>query len=255
LLPNCPPVGSSRTAEGAIADAEPAVRYRDAEGQVQRCTLSAAQGPVLATALPWRTFRSHRGQRHYSGYYWCATTGGHVVYESRLELARLLMADFDPGTVGIAAQPFLLEAEVGDGTRRHVPDFLLLHKDDGLTVVNVKPEQRLMDPSVKATFEWTRSAIRSRGWAWEVWSGMDDVMITNVRFLAGYRRTATTDSDLVQRVREGVRDGEPIGTLEGRVADDRAGVRAAILHLLWAGEFVADLTVPLGPTTTLSRAS
>ncbi|HET9966639.1 MAG TPA: hypothetical protein VFQ68_00300, partial [Streptosporangiaceae bacterium] len=37
-----------------------------------------------------------QGQAHYSGWYWSATTGGHVVYESRLELARLLMADFDP---------------------------------------------------------------------------------------------------------------------------------------------------------------
>jgi hypothetical protein len=33
-------------------------------------------------------------QAHVSGSYWAATTDGHVVYESRLELARLLLADF-----------------------------------------------------------------------------------------------------------------------------------------------------------------
>lgn len=38
-----------------------------------------------------------------------ATTYGHVVYESRLELARILLADRDSDVVAIAAQPFLLE--------------------------------------------------------------------------------------------------------------------------------------------------
>ena len=42
-------------------------------------------------ALRW-----HHGQRHYLGTYWCATTAGDVVYESRLELARPILADFDP---------------------------------------------------------------------------------------------------------------------------------------------------------------
>jgi len=32
----------------------------------------------------------------------------HVVYESRLELARLLLADFDRAVVTIVAQPFQL---------------------------------------------------------------------------------------------------------------------------------------------------
>jgi hypothetical protein len=50
---------------------------------------------VLASAAPWRTFRWHKGQRHYSGTYWSATERDHVIYESRLELARLLFADFD----------------------------------------------------------------------------------------------------------------------------------------------------------------
>ncbi|MET7740308.1 hypothetical protein [Streptomyces sp. NPDC005385] len=38
---------------------------------------------------------------HYSGDYASATTGGQVVYESRLELARLLLADFDPSVCGM----------------------------------------------------------------------------------------------------------------------------------------------------------
>ena len=41
----------------------------------------------------------------------------HVVYESRLELARLIFADFDRAVHRILAQPFLLKAKV-DGKIR-----------------------------------------------------------------------------------------------------------------------------------------
>jgi hypothetical protein len=61
----------------------------------------------LAAGPPWRAFRWRQGQAHYSGWYWSATVGGHVVYECRLELARLLLADLDPHVTVIAAQPFL----------------------------------------------------------------------------------------------------------------------------------------------------
>jgi hypothetical protein len=56
-------------------------------------------------SVPWRRVRSRHGQAHYSGSYASATTGGFVVYESRLELARLLLADFDPQMEHIYAQP------------------------------------------------------------------------------------------------------------------------------------------------------
>ena len=36
-----------------------------------------------------------------------------MIYERRLELARLLLADFDRNVTAIAAQPFLLQARVG----------------------------------------------------------------------------------------------------------------------------------------------
>lgn len=36
----------------------------------------------------------------------------HVIYESRLELANLLLADYDQGVREISAQPFLLRAAV-----------------------------------------------------------------------------------------------------------------------------------------------
>jgi len=43
----------------------------------------------------------------------------HVIYESRLELARLLMADFDHSVNHIVAQPFMLCAPLCGTIRRH----------------------------------------------------------------------------------------------------------------------------------------
>jgi hypothetical protein len=91
---------------------EPSVSLRLHDGTV--CDRSLRQVTVgqITGAAPWRMTRSARGQAHYPGYYWSATAGGHVIYESRLELARLLLADFDPDVTAIAAQPFLLRAQV-----------------------------------------------------------------------------------------------------------------------------------------------
>lgn len=61
---------------------------------------SGVHASWFAEAVPWRTFRWHRDQKHYSGFYWSATMRDHVIYESRLELARLLLADFDPACAG-----------------------------------------------------------------------------------------------------------------------------------------------------------
>jgi len=73
--------------------------------------------------------------------------GGFVVYESRLELARLLLADFDQDVRGIYAQPFLLVARVNGRVRRHVPDFLLVSAVGTARLVNVKPAVRLRESS------------------------------------------------------------------------------------------------------------
>ena len=93
---------------------------------------------LMMSAVPWRTFRWFKGQRHYSGIYWPATTNDHVIYESRLELARLLFADFDPAVRHIVAQPFLLKAVLEGKVRKHVPDYLLI-TGQGPVVVDVKP--------------------------------------------------------------------------------------------------------------------
>jgi len=133
---------------GAEVPAEPVVSLRMADGSEVCRLLRDVRARQVVAAVPWRAARSARGQAHYPGFYWSATTGSHVVYESRLELARLLAADFDPAVTAIAAQPFLLRAHAGGRVRRHVPDFFLVRADGSALLVNVKPAARLADPEV-----------------------------------------------------------------------------------------------------------
>lgn len=89
------------------------VRFRAAPGAgVSEISLAAADTTALAAAHPWREFRWRAGRKHYSGTYWSATDGRHVIYESRLEFARVLFADFDRTVHSICAQPFLLRHAV-----------------------------------------------------------------------------------------------------------------------------------------------
>ena len=206
---------------------------------------------------PWRQFRWHRGQAHYSGLYWSATTGGHVAYESRLELARMLLADFAPQVGWIVAQPFLVEAVVAGQTRRHVPDIALIDRVGAITIVNVKPPDRVSDPKVVATFAWAGRVFGARGWQHEVWTGAPEVLLGNVRFLAGYRRRDRFDAPLLDAVMAMADDRDTIGDLERRCR--RLGpaevVRPALLHLLWSDRLRTDLSTVLSDHCALERAA
>ncbi|KOX21231.1 TnsA endonuclease [Saccharothrix sp. NRRL B-16348] len=193
------------------------------------------------------TFRWYRGQKHHSGTYWSSTMKGHVPYESRLELARLLFADFDSSVRVIAAQPFLLEKEVLGVRRRSVPDFLLL-TGSGPVVVDVKPQALLSRPEVARALAWTRDEVEPRGWRYEVWSEPPLVELECVRFLAAYRREWLFDGDLLVRLRSENLDGARLlGVCRTWTAWPVEVVRAAVLHLMWCGHFVVDLAHPTGP--------
>lgn len=65
------------------------VIYRSsANGEDMSRPWDESKAAALGQARPWRTFRWHRGQKHYSGTFWSSTERDHVIYESRLELTR-----------------------------------------------------------------------------------------------------------------------------------------------------------------------
>jgi hypothetical protein len=72
------------------------VTYRAGGGAVVDTTLDRLCADEVIAGLPVREFRWYEGRRHHSGWYWCATGQRLIVCESRLELARIMLADFDP---------------------------------------------------------------------------------------------------------------------------------------------------------------
>ncbi|WP_371749548.1 TnsA-like heteromeric transposase endonuclease subunit [Streptomyces sp. NBC_01283] len=243
--------GTRRTGKVPTAS----IRYEDA--QVREVPLQKLRLADFAESVPWRDVRSVRGMTHYSGKYSSATTGGQVVYESRLELARLLLADFDPVVQGIFAQPCRLTARVGDGVRHHVPDFLLVMQSGAAQVVNVKPSARLQDPKIAEALAWPGELIRQHGWEYEIWSEADRVLLENVRFLAGYRRRGVVPDAEVERAWEQLVDGEELGLAERRLAGGRPPeeARPPLLALLWSGRLTTDLSRPLSGESVLRRCS
>ena len=230
---------------GHLASVE--VRYRLCGGDFVDTTLERVALPDLLAAGPVREFRWYKGRTYYSGWYWSATTEGLVAYESRLELARILLADFDASVCGMVAQPFQLQERSGSRQHRHIPDLLLYHGDGGVSVVDVKPAHRLEDPVVRRVFDWTAELVRLRGWRFETWSGADPVKLANVRFLAGYRRPLVIDTGLQDPILDLVDGQASIGGVE-RAASSIAAperVRPVLLHLLWSGLLTTDMSVPL----------
>jgi hypothetical protein len=232
----------------SVPDVPVSGSVRVADGSTREMPLAELTATIVLSAVPWRSIRSHRGQRHLPGWYWSATTGGHLVYESRLELARLLLADFDPDVVGIAAQPLL----VRDADRRHVPDFLLRRVDGSVVIVNVKPAEQLDVVEVADALAWAGRVFCERGWEHEVWSGADPQLLANVRFLAGYRRVEliapVVETSAVWPAGAVLRFAAAEAALRGVGVVDP---RPAVLGLLWSGRLRADLRRPLTSDSNL----
>jgi hypothetical protein len=212
---------------------------------------------ALYAATPWRTFRWYFGQRHYSGTYWAATQRDHVIYESRLELAALLLADFDRTVRTIAAQPFKLKAEVNGKAHFHILDYLW-DTVNGPVVVDVVRRERLTHPVIQLLCAWTRQIIESMGWSYEVISEPPAIRLANIRFLAGYRREWLISQPILDELRSCSAElrGTPIGEAERRITDHPMPlVRSALMHMMWNQEFTAHLEHPLNSSTVLEAPS
>jgi hypothetical protein len=110
------------------------------------------------------------------------------------------------------------------------------------------------NPQVVRIFGWTRAAVESRAWTYEVWSGAAEVELENLRLLAGYRRGWLFDPELLGELRGADLDGVTLGeACLSRQGWAEPLVRAGILHLLWIQELTTDLSRPLSADHVLRR--
>lgn len=223
------------------------VRPGEAQARVR---LSAAAEVAFESCAPVRGFPSRKGQRHFPGRWWSATTGRHVGYESWLERDHLMLLDFDPAVVGIASQPFwLFWPQITDRPRAHAPDSFARRADGSVLVLDCRPAQRIR-PRDAVVFDATQEVCARLGWDYRVVDAPDPVLAGNVRWLAGYRHERHHEPEVAAAVRAACAEGIGLAAV-AEAAGDPIAVLPVLFHLLWRGELTADLTVPLHPHAAL----
>jgi hypothetical protein len=163
------------------------IGYVTGEGASRWVPLAEAWPVPFEHGMPVRRFTSRKGQRHMSGLWWSATTGGHVGFESWLERDQVMALDFDAAVVGIASQPFWLRwTDAAGDPMSHAPDFFARRTDGSAVVVDCRPVERRRPRDV-AKFDATAGACGLTGWEYRLVGSVDAKVTANVRWLAGYR--------------------------------------------------------------------
>ena len=223
-----------------------------AVGGAWRCEpLSSCCGVRFEDALPVRPFRFEKGLRSFAGWWYFATTGTHVGFESWLERDHLMLMDFDPGVRVVSSQPFWLCWRDGQGrVRRHAPDFFARRDDGTGVVVDVRPDDRIPARDAE-TFAVTASACEAAGWEYRRAGDLDPVLVANVRWLSRYRHPRCLVPEIAVVLAESFAGGR--GLFEGAErAGDRLRVLPVLFHLMWQRQLTADLAVgPLGASTVV----
>ncbi|MFF9185439.1 TnsA-like heteromeric transposase endonuclease subunit [Streptomyces misionensis] len=220
------------------------LEYVSTAGVRERGPLSRLWPVRFESVQPERRFPAFRRQGNWCGWYWSATCGGHVGYESWLERDRLMLLDFDPLVTGMASQPFRLSWTSTGGKRvRHTPDFFVRRADGTGLVVDVRPDERI-EPDDAVKFAVTAAACRTVGWDFQRVGTPEAVLMANVRWLGGYRHPRVHRPQVAARLVEVFADGG--GLLAGaRRVGDQIGVLPVLFHLLWRRVLAVDLEAGL----------
>ncbi len=229
------------------------VSYVAAGGAEHQVSLTEAAAVRFEQAMPVRRFPARRGQRHLSGLWWSATTGGHVGFESWLERDHLMALDYDPEVTGIASQPFWLHwADETGGRVSHAPDYFARREDGSAVVVDCRPAERRKPADVEK-FEATARACTLAGWEYELRGAADPVVTANLRWLAGYRHPRYEVPATAGVLRQVLATGAPLMS-GAEAAGDPVATLPVLFHLLWRRVLAADLSVPLGEHTLVRLA-
>jgi hypothetical protein len=241
----------SRTGPGIVK-----ISYKASDGSVVTGPWGDITADAIASGLPWRTFPWYLGQKNYSGLYWCATQRALVGYESRLELSRLMLADFDTTVTAIVSQPCQMRWVVGASRVRRISDYLVCTRS-GPVIIDVKGARSLQNPDIAGILDTTRRMVEACGWRYEIVSEPAKVEFANVRFLAGYRRPELVDPELLSAIKELVLDtGDvSVGEVVASTAYPKHAALPALMHLLWRQMFVFDLSRRLCLDTVIRAAS
>jgi hypothetical protein len=242
-------VTGAASAAGAVNERF-VLEFQVAGGAWQREPLSSCHGTRFEEALPARPFRFGKGLRSFAGWWYFATTGAHVGFESWLERDHLMLMDCDPDVRAVSSQPFWLRWRDADGrSRRHAPDFFARKADGTAVVVDVRPDDRIPARDAE-TFAVTAAACEAAGWEYRRAGDLDPVLVANMRWLSRYRHPRCLVPEVAAVLLDAFAGGR--GLFEGaELAGDRLRVLPVLFHLIWRRQLAADLTAPLGVSTVV----
>lgn len=128
-----------------------------------------------------------------------------------------------------------------------MPDFMLRRQDGSVLVVDVKPVDFLDVAEIAAVLAWTGRACRTRGWAYEVWSGAEPTVLANVRYLGRARRPGPVPAEAVSWLSRIDPRGRSWDEVVWRCAvrPTARGDQPGVCALLGRGVWHSDLSQPL----------
>lgn len=233
------------------------IDYRPADGEpVAQIPVDELWSIPFEKCVPVRKASSYKGQKNFTGEWWCSTTQTHISFESWVERDYLIAADFDPDITGISVQPFTFRFLSAAGKQRqHTPDvFLRTRSGDGV-VVDVRPD-RLVDHKAREAFDATSELCSRAGWTYRRAGDQPAIRAANLRWLAGYRNPRNRRQDVVTDLislltatpktigEAAVASGEPILVLP------------TLYHLLWTHEIDVDVdSASIGERTLIRLAA
>ncbi|MFI5937816.1 TnsA-like heteromeric transposase endonuclease subunit [Actinoplanes sp. NPDC051494] len=230
------------------------IEFVDAAGSRCRGSLAQSWAVAFEEAPPIRGFGWSRGQKHFPGWWWSATTDRHVGFESWVERDHAMRLDFDRDVVAFSSQPFWLYWQVGTRWRRHAPDFFARLIDGGGVVVDVRPDDRIPNKDAQA-FAVTARACDGVGWAFRRLGVMDPVFAANLRWLSRYRHPRHgARTDIVDQLVQAFASPTPLMAGAARVGDSVV-VLPALFHLLWQQILAADLDAAVLAGSSIVRTA
>lgn len=207
-------------------------------------------------AQPVRRFGFFTKQRRNPGWLHSDACGGRLIpYESRLELAHLLVLDFSPQSAWLAVQPLRVHWKDGGRPRSHVPDILVLRQGLAPELINISHERRREDEAHLARQAKARELAERVGWGYRRLVGPPaPQLLANLRTLQALRgRMGDMDFGLADRALELLADGPAtLRELEARLGSGPL-TRGVLLGLLADGRVRTDLHQQLGEATLLER--
>ncbi|MGK2876626.1 MAG: TnsA-like heteromeric transposase endonuclease subunit, partial [Nocardioides sp.] len=179
------PSAGAATLAVARRDLGVQVTFRSMSREPVIADLSDAWSERFESLPPVRVPRAFKGQRNFAGSWWFATTQSHVAYESWLERDHLMLLDFAPEVVAVAAQPFTAVLPTSSGPRKHTPDYFVRTVDGTGVVIDVRPDRRAAKDA--DVFAATGTACAQVGWDYQRLGDIAPMLAANVGWLSGYR--------------------------------------------------------------------